>query len=154
MEKNLKSIKRIVERNGYEFTVQKKVISGIILDSNIHMNAKNIYEKVRHENIGVSTVYRTLKLYTELGIIKEININGISYYEMKIFSENPLHIHFKCYRCDSIIDIDSKKLNLEYLKLNNMVEKENDIEIYDFNIIFSGLCSKCRRDLSGKANKV
>lgn len=154
MEKNLKSIKRIVERNGYEFTVQKKVISGIILDSNIHMNAKNIYEKVRHENIGVSTVYRTLKLYTELGIIKEININGISYYEMKIFSGNPLHIHFKCYRCDSIIDIDSKKLNLEYLKLNNMVEKENDIEIYDFNIIFSGLCSKCRRDLSGKANKV
>lgn len=154
MKKNLESIKSIVEKNGYEFTNQKKIISTVILECNVHMNVKDIYDQVKYENVGISTVYRTLNLYKKLGIVKEMNINGTSYYEVKIFSKNPVYIHFKCYKCDSIIDIDSKKLNLEYLKLNNQVEKGNNIEIYDFDIIFGGLCSKCRRDLSGKTNKV
>ncbi len=70
-----------------------------------------------------------------------------NYYEMKIFSGKPLHIHFKCYKCNSIIDIDSQNLNFDYLKLNKRIEEESNVEIYDSDIMFIGLCSKCREDL-------
>ncbi len=70
-----------------------------------------------------------------------------NYYKMKIFSGKPLHIHFKCYKCNSIIDIDSQNLNFDYLKLNKRIEEESNVEIYDSDIMFIGLCSKCREDL-------
>ncbi|WP_291643651.1 Fur family transcriptional regulator [Clostridium sp.] len=52
----------------------------------------------------------------------------------------PIYIH-------RMIGLDSQSLNLDYLKLNKKMEKEKDLEIYDSNIIFVGLCSKCRKEI-------
>lgn len=147
MNNDLIPFKKLLERNNYKFTMQKQIVLRNIMDSKTHLNANEIYEKIKYNNIGLATVYRALKVFNKLGIVKEININGISYYEMKIFSGKPLHIHFKCYRCNSIIDIDSKNFNLEYLRLNKKIEEENSLEIYDSNIMFIGLCDKCREEL-------
>ncbi len=147
MNNDLIPIKKLLRKNGYKFTLGKRIILEVILKSDIHLNAKEIYEKTKEKNIGLATIYRALKVFNELGIVKEINVNGINYYEMKIFSGKPLHIHFKCYKCNSIIDIDSQNLNFDYLKLNKRIEEESNVEIYDSDIMFIGLCSKCREDL-------
>ncbi len=147
MNNDLIPIKKLLRKNGYKFTLGKRVILEVILKSDIHLNAKEIYEKTKEKNIGLATIYRALKVFNELGIVKEINVNGINYYEMEIFSGKPLHIHFKCYKCNSIIDIDSQNLNFDYLKLNKRIEEESNVEIYDSDIMFIGLCSKCREDL-------
>lgn len=149
MKKELIPYRNLMEKSGYKFTNGKKIVLEAVLYSKTHLNVKEIYEIAREkeENIGLATVYRVLKVFNKLGIVKEINISGISYYEMKIFSKKPLHIHFKCIKCNSIIDIDSQGLNFDYLKLNKKVEVENNLEIYDSNIMFVGLCSKCREEL-------
>ena len=147
MNNDLIPFRKLLERNNYKFTMQKQIVLRTILDNKTHLNGKEIYEKIKEKNIGLATVYRALKVFNELGIIKEININGVNYYEMKIFSGKPLHIHFKCSKCGSIIDIDSQNLNFDYLKLNKKIEIENNLEIYDSNIMFIGLCSKCREKL-------
>ncbi|MGH4052049.1 MAG: Fur family transcriptional regulator [Clostridium sp.] len=150
MDEDLNHFKKLLKNNGHEFTSQKQLILRTILNYKTHLNAKEIYEKIKYKNIGLATVYRALKVFNELGIIKEINIDGISYYEMEIFSGKPLHIHFKCCKCNRIIDLDSQSLNLDYLKLNKKMEKEKELEIYDSNIIFVGLCSKCKEEIKCK----
>lgn len=122
MNKDISFYKKLFKKKGYKFTIQKRIILLEIINSNTHLSVKEIYEKVKKNNVGFATVYRSLKLFNELGIIKEISIDNISYYEMKIFSSNPLHIHFKCSKCNSVIDINNKSLNLEYIKLNKKVE--------------------------------
>lgn len=57
-----------------------------------------------------------------------------------------MHIHFKCLKCNSIIDIDNSKLDLEYLKLSRFMEHSEDLEIYDANTLFLGLCSRCKEE--------
>ncbi|OAA91405.1 hypothetical protein WY13_00662 [Clostridium ljungdahlii] len=54
----------------------------------------------------------------------------MSYYEMKIFSRKTLHMHFKCFNCNSIIDIDSQSSNFDYLGINKKIEAENDLELF------------------------
>ncbi|WP_127836510.1 Fur family transcriptional regulator [Clostridium prolinivorans] len=148
MKDDLMPFKKLLEENEYKFTIGKRIVLKTILDSKTHLNVKEIYDKIKeYHHIGLATVYRALKVFNKLGIVKEININGISYYEMKIFSGKPLHVHFKCFKCNSIIDIDSQSINFDYLKLNKKVEEENNIVIYDSNIMFLGLCSKCREEL-------
>lgn len=146
MDRDLIFFKKIIETNGNKFTLQKQIILKTILEYQGHLNAKDIYGKVRDRSIGLATVYRNLKEFHELGILKELNVNGTKYYEMKIFSRKPLHMHLKCYKCDNIIDIDSRGLNLRYLKLNKIIEEKNDMEIYDIDIMFIGLCSKCKEE--------
>ncbi|WP_199533610.1 Fur family transcriptional regulator [Romboutsia maritimum] len=152
MDKDLMDLKKIIEDNGYKFTKQKKSILETLIKSDIHLSAEEIYVIVKINSVGLATVYRTLKILKELNIIKEININGTNYYEMKIFSKKPLHIHFKCIECNSIIDIDDKSLILDYLKLNYKTEKEKDIIVFDADIMLIGLCNKCREDKNVKTD--
>jgi Fe2+ or Zn2+ uptake regulation protein len=144
---DLVPFKKLLEKHGYKFTIGKRIVLETLLENKTHLNVKELYEKIKHSNIGVATIYRALKVFKELEVVKEININGIGYYEMKIFSGKPLHIHFKCFKCNSIIDIDSQSLSFDYLKLNKKVEEENSLEIFDSNITFIGLCNKCREEI-------
>ena len=73
---------------------------------------------------------------------------------MKIFSKKPLHLHFKCTQCNSIIDIDNKSFVLDYLRLNNKIAKENNLFIFDADIMLIGLCNKCGVNKNGKTNEI
>ena len=73
---------------------------------------------------------------------------------MKLFSGKPMHIHFICQKCNKIFDINSKKIDAEYLKLNIKIEKDNDLEIYDSNIMFIGLCSSCKNSRGDNENDI
>ncbi|NFH80157.1 transcriptional repressor [Clostridium botulinum] len=149
MRENISFYKNLIKKHGYKFTMQKRIILLEVINSNTHLSVKEIYDRVKHNRIGITTVYRSLKTFNELGIVKEINVNGTSYYEIKIFSGNPLHIHFKCSKCNSIIDIEDNFLNLEYIKLNKKIEEKNNLEIDDLNIMLIGTCSKCKEDMNG-----
>ncbi|WP_368488754.1 Fur family transcriptional regulator [Clostridium sp. BJN0013] len=144
MDKDLSLYKKLIKNNGYEFTIQKRILLLEMINANTHLSVKQIYERIKDKNIGLATIYRSLKIFNELGIVKKINIDDINYYEIKIFSGKPLHIHFKCNKCNSIIDVDNFDLDLSYIKLNKKIEEKNNLEIYDVDIMLTGLCSKCK----------
>lgn len=153
MCKDLIYFKKILQSNGHKFTNQKECVLKILIESDIHLSAEEIYRKIiKNRTFGLATVYRNLKVFKELNIVKEIAVDGTNYYEMKIFSGKPLHIHFKCKKCNSIIDIDSKFSNLDYLNLNNRIEDENNLLIFDADIMLIGLCNNCREDRNVKTN--
>lgn len=58
-------------------------------------------------------------------------------------------MHFKCFNCNSIIDIDSQSLNFDYVRLNQVILRFR--WSLKLNLIprtlFIGLCSKCREEL-------
>ena len=122
------------------------------MQSSSHLRAEEIYQRVKNDKIGLATVYRSLKLFERIGIVKEIPMDGVKYYELKIYSKKPLHIHFKCSNCSVIIDIDDADINLDYIKLNQKVEIKRELEVNDVNITLLGLCKKCSEDLHGKTN--
>ncbi|MCR1933287.1 Fur family transcriptional regulator [Clostridium tepidum] len=146
MSTQLDYFKNLIEKKGYKFTFQKKSILRTLIESSTHLNVEELYNKIKKDNIGIATIYRNLKVFERLGIVKELNINGVNYYEMKIFSGKPLHIHFKCLKCNSIIDINDSKLDLEYLKLSRDMEYKENLEVHDANILFLGLCSRCKEE--------
>lgn len=136
--------KEVIEENGFKFTSQKKLVLEVLLNSDIHLNVDEINEMLGEYAVGIATIYRGLNQFTELGITKELNIDGTSFYELKMFGKKPLHIHFKCNNCDELIDIDNTELSIEYINLNHIIEDNNDLEIQDTDILFKGICNKCK----------
>jgi Fur family ferric uptake transcriptional regulator len=137
-------IKKLIEKNGFKFTKQRNLILKQFLLADRHLSVEEIYQGLKKNNIGLATVYRNVKIFSNMGIVKEIVVDGVSYYELKIYSKKPLHLHFQCVKCNDIIDIDEREAALEYLKLNKTIEDTNDLEIYDVDIMFIGLCKRCR----------
>ncbi|NFI68455.1 transcriptional repressor, partial [Clostridium botulinum] len=52
----------------------------------------------------------------------------------------------KCLNYNSIRDNDNNKLGLEYLEFTRTIESNEDLEISDANILFLGLCSRCKEE--------
>lgn len=152
LQKNLLWYRELLTRNNIKNTKQKEKILLELMQSSSHLMAEEIYQRVKNDKIGLATVYRSLKLFERLGIVKEIPMDGVKYYELKIYSKKPLHIHFKCSNCNVIIDIDDADINLDYIKLNQKVEMKRELEVNDVNITLLGLCKKCREELHGKTN--
>ncbi|NLM44569.1 MAG: transcriptional repressor [Clostridiales bacterium] len=137
-------IKKLIKKNGYQITKQRKLILEQFFLADRHLSVEDIYQRLKEADVGLATVYRNVKIFTSIGIVKEIVVDGISYYELKIYSKKPLHLHFQCVKCNDIIDIDEREIALDYLKLNKTIEDKNDLEINDVDIMFIGLCKRCR----------
>lgn len=147
MNYNLDYLKKVISKSGYKVTTQKILILEVMLNDSHHLSAKDIHDKLKQKNIGLATIYRSLNLFIELNIIKKVEIDNITYYEMKIFSKNPFHIHFKCSKCGSIIDINNKDINIDYIGIIRKIELEEKFEIEDSDIMFKGICDKCKEDI-------
>lgn len=154
MEQDLSYVKAIITRQGHKLTNQKIEILKIIIQNNSHMTAKEIYEQAKGKHIGLATIYRNLKFFKEIGIIKEIVVKEKTYYEMKLYSKKPLHIHFECYKCNDIIDIDDRDAVYDYLKISQKVGEKYNMCFYDANIMLFGLCEKCREGKNAETNKM
>lgn len=137
-------IRKLIEEKGFKFTKQRRLIIKQFLNAERHLSVEEIYQRLKNFNIGLATVYRNVRIFSSIGIVKEISVDGVSYYELKIYSKKPLHLHFQCVKCNDIIDINEREVALEYLKLNKAIEDTNDLEIYDVDIMFIGLCKRCR----------
>jgi Fe2+ or Zn2+ uptake regulation protein len=101
---------------------------------------EEIYEKVKQKlpRITKATVYKNLKVLVDNGLIKEVNIKGVSRFEPKM---EPHH-HIICKTCGKIIDFESKELTDYALK---MIEGEKEIVIDRAETTFFGNCKiKCR----------
>lgn len=147
MNYNLDYLKKVISKSGHKVTTQKLLILEVLINNSHHLSAKDIYDKLKQKNIGLATIYRSLNLFIALNIIKKVEIDNITYYEMKIFSKNPFHIHFKCSKCGSIIDINNKDINIDYIGIIRKIELEENFEIEDSDIMFKGICDKCKEDI-------
>ncbi|KKY00568.1 Fur family transcriptional regulator [Paraclostridium benzoelyticum] len=147
MNYNLDYLKKVISKSGHKVTTQKLLILEVLINNSHHLSAKDIYDKLKQKNIGLATIYRSLNLFIALNIIKKVEIDNITYYEMKIFSQNPFHIHFKCSKCGSIIDINNKDININYIGIIRKVEEEENFVIDDSDIMFKGICDKCKEDI-------
>jgi Fe2+ or Zn2+ uptake regulation protein len=144
----------MIIKNGFKMTYQRRMILNEFYLNSKHMRAEELYDKVKSKSIGLATVYRTLKIFSELNIIQEINIDDINYYELKSCINKCVHVHVKCKKCGKIIDIKDEKLMESYLDLSIKLESIYDMDIVDTNIVIDGICNLCKEDNHAKTHKV
>ena len=113
--KNQQLITKLREK-GFKITPQRIAICQLILSSKDHPTAEQIYNKVKKEypTISPATVYQTLHLLTNIGIIQEMGFNnGISRYEP---NTSP-HINIICQKCGVISDYEAESIKETWLKI-------------------------------------
>ena len=65
-------------KKGVKLTEQRKIIAKIMSNSNDHPDVDELYKRVSKEDnrISIATVYRTVKLFEETGILAKHEFKG------------------------------------------------------------------------------
>lgn len=130
-----------IKKKGHRVTRSRELICKILEDSgHAHFTVDELYKKVTKKNtdIDLATVYRTLELLGEIGLIAHLHqAHGSGIYFLKN-NENTMHII--CLDCNKIIDISSKS----YDKINDLLMNETQFKLIRNNFIYSGVCGNCK----------
>lgn len=144
--KDIQKLKDDLKNKGYKFTPQRRAIVDTIISSEgKHLTAEEIYDEVKKicPEIGLATVYRTILLLEQMGVIYRLDLNdGCSRYELAHDDEHHRHHHLICNNCGKVIEVQDDLLE----DLESEIQKKYNFEIKDHSVKFFGLCSECRDD--------
>jgi len=129
---------------GYRMTPQRLMIIAAVENAADHTSAEEIFGQVvqKYPNVNISTVYRTLDLLEELGMVTKTDLGGgcVRYHPL----EKGHHHHLVCRDCGAIIDLDESVL--EGLKQSLLKDYGFIADLQHLGI--RGRCVNCSRKLA------
>jgi len=134
----------MLEEHGISHTYQREEILSLFITEPRHYKPDEVFKLLRCKGIGIATVYRTLEMFRESEIIKEISVGKERFYELKKNDEKYLYVHFKCNKCGSFYDYYDLEAASEYVAAIDAMEEKMNVKVDDVNITVNGLCSKCK----------
>ena len=122
-------------------TSQRRLLLDLLNQSEGHLDADELYRlaKEREPRISLSTVYRNLSLFKELGLIEERHFaDEHHHYEVKGKRE---HYHLVCLNCGKVVEFQSPLAE----RMKETISKRTGFEILDGDIRLEGYCERCCR---------
>ena len=120
-------------------TIQRSLVLKAVKDLACHATADEVYDKVvkRHANISRGTVYRNLNLLSDMGKIRKVKMpGGADRYDNTCHE----HYHAKCMKCGKVFDVEMDFIS----DLENNIKDSSGFEFTGHDIIFKGICIKCK----------
>ena len=135
---------------GARITVPREIVIDILQGVDDHMTAADVYIRAHQVNpgIGLTTVYRTLEMLTQMGIVQKLDVgDGKARYELvNTPGGKTHHHHLICLRCKAIVDYtEFLDEELEFIgKTQDKLSQKYNFTITGHAISFFGLCERCR----------
>ena len=123
---------------GLRMTPQRRAIVSEVLRTQGHISPTHIARKVQGEMPGVnaSTVYRTLTLLEEVGVLQHSHLEtGAEYHR----AEDAQHVHLTCHNCgrDDALSLEEAK------KLSALIHRHHGFEADLTHFAITGRCEGC-----------
>jgi Fur family transcriptional regulator, ferric uptake regulator len=129
-----------LKTRGYRMTPQRRAILDEVMKTDGHISALQVVDrvKVRLPGVNASTVYRTLGLLEELGVVSHAHLgDGPEYHH----ADRDDHVHLICARCKRAQSLSDE----ETQPLKDLIAEHNGF-VPDFtHFAVSGLCRDCQK---------
>jgi Fur family ferric uptake transcriptional regulator len=78
MTRTSPELERRLRESGYRLTRPRQAVLAVVALGEEHLNPAQIYERARaiYPKLGIVTVYRTLEVLAELGLIQRVHLDG------------------------------------------------------------------------------
>jgi len=130
----------VLKGMGYRLTPQRMMVVKALHGADTHVSAEEIYAQVKakYPYANISTIYRTLELLKELGLVSEISLgDGCVRFHP---ADKGHHHHLVCQKCHRIIDLPESALTPLEEVLSDKHQFKADLK----HMAVFGLCSECQ----------
>jgi Fur family peroxide stress response transcriptional regulator len=138
-QKSDAAIIKTLREKGFKATPQRIAICRFALHSRDHPTAQRIYNEVKkvHPTVSLATVYKTLQILTEHGLMQELDFpEGQARFDSYV---EP-HVNLVCLRCGNIQDLDDPAAREMVAKVAAKAEFTRTGQRLDIY----GVCKLCR----------
>jgi Fur family ferric uptake transcriptional regulator len=103
-----------IATKGLRKTVQRDAIVAAAFSTTEHYTAETLLEMARtiEPTVSRATVYRTLPLLVEAGVLKEMDFGRDHKIYDPNYNEHPHHNHLICTDCDKIVEFEDQHIEL------------------------------------------
>jgi len=124
-------------------TAQRQAIIDTVFNTDEHFTADQLLGWARQRDASVSraTVYRTLPLLTESGLVREMDFGKDYMYYDPNYAEHPHHSHIICTDCERIVEFESEKIE----KLECEISQRLGFSIKSQRLQINGNCEQMRK---------
>ena len=141
-EEVLENFKKLLKSNGLKYTKQRELILEIIYNNKGHFTPEDIYNLIKKNypsvTLGIATVYRTLTLLENSGIVSSISfgVQGKKYE----FGLTDHHDHLVCMECGGIEEFFDETIE----KQQEEIAKKFGFQMRDHIMKIIGICKSCQ----------
>ena len=124
-------------------TAQRQAIIETAFSTRKHFTAEELLEWSRRRDKSVSraTVYRTLPLLTESGLVREMDFGKDYKFYDPNYAEHPHHNHIICQDCEKIVEFDSAKIE----KLENEISHRLGFSVKAHRLQITASCQELKK---------
>lgn len=140
MQATVSHFSRELIQRGYRLTAARETILRALVESSGHVTADGLVELVHRESprIGRMTVYRTLELLCDLGLMRPIyQGTGAAHF---ILMDQGHHHHLICSRCERVVEFDECVVG----DLPDVIGRRFGFEMQGHILEFFGVCPECQ----------
>ena len=132
-----------LEGKNLRVTDPRRAIIDAAFSTDEHFTAEQLLEKARERDARVSraTVYRTLPLLTESGLVHEMDFGKDYKVYDPNYADHPNHNHIICDDCDKIVEFESDQLD----KLEDKISHELGFEVKTQQLRITGSCEEMKK---------
>jgi len=132
----------LLDAQSLKKTRKRQAILGVLAKAKTRLTSEEIYTICSKDlAINLSTVYRTLSVLTNHGLVtKTLESDGKAYYSLFCGSAEGHHHHLVCAKCKATIELDECPLE----ELNKKISSETGFVITGHSMELTGLCPKCQ----------
>lgn len=130
-----------LSRHQLKQTKQRQIVVSQFLKMAKHVDAEDLYRKVRSEGhrIGLATVYRTLNLLKDTGLVDQHSFSdGRAVFEISRPGDH--HDHLVCVDCGRIDEFENNEIE----ELQNKIASERGYALSSHRLELYGKCTPCQ----------
>lgn len=132
-----------LESKNLRITAQRQAIIDSVFNTEEHFTADQLLAWAREKDQSVSraTVYRTLPLLTESGLVREMDFGKDYKFYDPNYAEHPHHSHIICGDCEKIVEFESEKIE----KLEDEISQKLGFSVKTQRLQITGTCEAMKK---------
>lgn len=136
----LKEALDTLKETGVRITPQRHAILEYLINSKSHPTADDIYKALegKFPNMSVATVYNNLRVFREVGLVKELTYGDASSRFDFVTSD---HYHVICERCGKIVDFLYPGLD----EVEQLASHVTGFKVGHHRMEIYGICPDCAK---------
>ncbi len=130
-----------MKNSGVRITPQRHAILEHLIQSMSHPTADEIYKSLegKFPNMSVATVYNNLRVFKEIGLVKELTYGDAS---SRFDCVTTDHYHIICDDCGKIVDFHYPGLD----EVETLAEQVTGFRVGDHRMEIYGSCPDCQQN--------
>jgi Fur family ferric uptake transcriptional regulator len=132
-----------LEGKALRMTSQRQAIIDTVFNTEEHFTAEQLLEWARKRDKSVSraTVYRTLPLLTESGLVREMDFGKDHKFYDPNYADHPNHSHIICNDCEKIVEFEDEMI----AKLEDEISHRLGFSVETQRLQITGSCEQMKR---------